>query len=94
MKAKNGNYQDQKYYQHTANPGDRIDDSMTLEEKSKQLAVDAGDITGEHLKVPTYFMVRMPNGEEKALHHVRDAQLISDIIRQARLDENGVQVWN
>jgi hypothetical protein len=77
----------------TANPGDRIDDSKTLEEKAQQVAVDAPDITGEHLVVPTYFVVNYPNGEQKALHHVKDAQAISDVIRQARLDENGNQVW-
>jgi hypothetical protein len=77
----------------TANPGDRIDDSKTLEEKAQQVAVDVPDITGEHITVPTYFVVDYPDGERKALHHVKDAQEISDVIRQARLDENGNQVW-
>jgi hypothetical protein len=71
----------------TANPGDIILESLTLEEKAKQLAVDAPDLTGEHLKVPTYFIVEYPNGEKKALHHVRDAKQISDVIRQARFYE-------
>jgi hypothetical protein len=79
---------------YTANPGDRIaDEPQTIEEKAKQLAVDAPDITGEHLKVPTYFVVEYPDGEKKALHHVKDAEEISDVIRQARLDENGNRVW-
>lgn len=78
----------------TANPGDRIDDSKTLEEKAKQVAVDAPDITGEHIVVPTYFVFDMPDGTQKALHHVKEADQISDLIRQARLDENGEQVWN
>jgi hypothetical protein len=77
----------------TANPGDRIDDSKTLEEKAQQVAVDVPDITREHITVPTYFVVDYPDGERKALHHVKDAQEISDVIRQARLDENGNQVW-
>lgn len=77
----------------TANPGDRIDDSKTLEEKAKQVAVDAPDITGDHITVPTYFVVDTPEGEKKALHHVKDAEEISDVIRQARLDENGNRIW-
>jgi hypothetical protein len=78
----------------TANPGDRIDDSKTLEEKAKQVAVDAPDITGEHIVVPTYFVVEYPDGEKKALHHVKDAEAISDVIRQARMDENGDRIWD
>lgn len=77
----------------TANPGDRIDDSKTLEEKAKQVAVDAPDITGDHIVVPTYFIVDEPDGTKKALHHVKDADEISDVIRQARVDENGERVW-
>ncbi|CAD5953530.1 hypothetical protein PCC9214_02710 [Planktothrix tepida] len=77
----------------TANPGDRIDESKTLAEKAKQVAVDAPDITGDHIVVPTYFMVEYPDGERKALHHVRDAEEISDVIRQARMDENGNRIW-
>lgn len=72
----------------TANPGDRIAEvPQTIEEKSKQLAVDAPDVTGDHIKVPTYFIVEYPNGEKKALHHVRDAKEISDVIRQGRFEE-------
>lgn len=71
----------------TVNPGDRIAQrSQSIEEKSKQLAVDAPDITGDHIQVPTYFVVEYPDGEKQALHHVRDAQKISDIIRQIKLD--------
>ena len=78
----------------TANPGDRIaDEPQSIEEKAQQLAVDAPDITGDHIKVPTYFMIKEPNGEEKALHHVKDAEEISDVIRQARVDENGERIW-
>jgi hypothetical protein len=79
--------------QPTINPGDRIDESKTLQEKAQQVAVHAPDITGEYLVVPTYFVVNYPDGSQKALHHVKDAQAISDVIRQARLDENGNQVW-
>jgi hypothetical protein len=78
----------------TANPGDRIaDEAQTVEEKAKQVAVDVPDITGDHVKVPTYFVVEEPNGEKKALHHVKDAEEISDVIRQARVDENGNRIW-
>jgi hypothetical protein len=37
--------------------------------------------------------VEYPNGEKKALHHVKDAKQISDVIRQARVDENGNRIW-
>jgi hypothetical protein len=76
------------------NPGDVIsDEPQTLEEKSQQLAVDSPDITGDHIEVPTYFVVDEPNGEQKALHHVKDAEEISDVIRQARVDEEGNRTW-
>jgi hypothetical protein len=72
----------------TANPGDRIADyPQTLEEKAKQVAVDAPDITGERIRVPTYFIVEYPNGDKKALHHVKDAKEISDVIRQMALND-------
>jgi hypothetical protein len=78
----------------TANPGDRIsEEPQTIEEKSQQIAVDAPDITGDHIVVPTYFVVDEPDGEQKALHHVKDAEEISDMIRQARVDENGERKW-
>jgi len=77
----------------TVNPGDRIDESKSLEEKAQQVAVDAPDITGEHIVVPTYFVVDEPDGSQKALHHVKDAEEISDTIRQARVDENGERTW-
>ncbi|NJP11210.1 MAG: hypothetical protein HC866_18480 [Leptolyngbyaceae cyanobacterium RU_5_1] len=75
------------------NPGDRIDESKTLQEKAQQVAVDAPDITGDHIVVPTYFVVNEPDGTQKALHHVKDAEEISDVIRQARVDEDGNRVW-
>ncbi|MGQ4648416.1 hypothetical protein [Lyngbya aestuarii] len=72
----------------TANPGDRIAETpQTIEEKAKQVAVDVHDFTGEHIKVPTYFVVRYPDGETKALHHVRDAKAISDAIRQMQFSQ-------
>ena len=72
----------------TINPGDRIiKEPQTIEEKAKQLAVDAPDITGDYIKVPTYFIVKYPDGETKALHHVKDAKEISDVIRQMRFEE-------
>jgi hypothetical protein len=78
----------------TVNPGDRIADRpQNIEEKSKQVAVDVPDITGDWIKVPTYFIVEYPNGEKKALQHVKDAEEISDVIRQARVDENGNRIW-
>ena len=78
----------------TANPGDRIaDHPQTIEEQAQQIAVDSPDITGDRITVPTYFIVEYPDGEKKALHHVKDAHEISDVIRQARVDENGNRIW-
>ena len=78
----------------TVNPGDIIsDEAESVEDKAKQIAVDSPDITGEHITVPTYFVVDEPDGEEKALHHVKDAEEISDVIRQARVDDEGNRVW-
>lgn len=78
----------------SVNPGDVISDKpQSIEEKAQQLAVDSPDITGDHITVPTYFVVDEPDGEEKALHHVKDAEEISDVIRQARVDENGERIW-
>ena len=70
------------------NPGDRIKPNQTLEEKAKQLAVDAPDITGDHIVVPTYFIAEYANGEKQALHHVRDAKKISHLIQQMALEKN------
>ena len=78
----------------SVNPGDVISDKpQSIEEKAQQLAVDSPDITGDHIVVPAYVMVEEPDGEEKALHHVRDADEISDVIRQARVDEDGNRMW-
>ena len=78
----------------SVNPGDVISDKpQSIEEKAQQLAVDSPDITGDHITVPTYFIVDEPDGEEKALHHVKDAEEISDVIRLARVDENGDRIW-
>ncbi len=85
-----------KDMKRTVNPGDRIsDEPQTIEEKAQQLAVDhVPDITGDVVTVPTYFIVEEEDGEKKALHHVKDAEAISDVIRQARVDENGDRIWD
>lgn len=77
----------------TLNPGDIIDREMTLEEKSQQVAVNTADITGDRIVVPTYFIVDDPEEGQKALHHIHDAEEISDVIRQARVNENGERTW-
>lgn len=76
----------------TANEGDVIDESKSLEEKKDQVAVESWDIAGK-VETPAYFPVKDEDGEEKALHHVKDAQEISDVIRQARVDEDGDRTW-
>ncbi|MBV6624285.1 MAG: hypothetical protein KI793_15320 [Rivularia sp. (in: Bacteria)] len=76
------------------NPGDKVDGNKSLSEKEQQVAVDAPDITGDHVTVPTYFVAEdKETGEEEALHHVKDAEKISDVIRQARVDEDGNREW-
>jgi hypothetical protein len=93
-KIMNNNNDEEKDTHRAVNPGDVIaDEQQTVEEKSKQIAVDSPDITGDHIKVPTYFVVEEPDGEEKALHHVKDAEEISDVIRQARVDDEGNRTW-
>lgn len=72
----------------TANKGDVIDESKSAEEKKDQVAVNTWDPAG-HVKVPTYFPVEGKDGKEELLHHVKDAEDISDTIRQARVDEDG-----
>lgn len=86
------NNQTNEQVNRTANKGDVIDESKSLEEKKEQIAVDSWDPAG-HVTVPTYFPVEDENGEEKVLHHVKDAEEISDVIRQARVDENGDRIW-
>lgn len=88
------NQSQESNYRPTLNDGDRIDPTKSLEEKQKQLAVDTADITGEHLQVPTFFVVQREDEEPKALHHIRDAEEISDVIRQARMDEDGNRIWD
>lgn len=77
----------------TLNPGDIIDRDMTLAEKAQQVAVNVADITGEKVVVPTYFIVDDPQEGRKALHHIKDAEEISDVIRQARMNEAGERTW-
>ena len=91
----NNNNDKEKDTHRAVNPGDVIaDEQQSVEEKSKQIAVDSPDITGDHIKVPTYFVVQEPpDGEEKALHHVKDAEEISDVIRKARVDDEGNRTW-
>lgn len=77
----------------TVNPGDQVNEEKSLEEKAQQVAVNTGDITGDRIVVPTYFVVDDPEEGKKALHHVKDAEEISDVIRQARVDESGDRKW-
>ena len=75
------------------NPGDRIDPSASLEEKRDQVAVEYDDVTLHTNTVPTYFMVEGEEGNEKALHHIEDAEEISDVVRQARMSKDGDRTW-
>ena len=73
------------------NPGDKVSPQEDAQEKV--LAVDAPDITGDHIEVPTYFDVEGEDGNTEKLHHIKDADEISDVVRQARTDENGDRKW-
>jgi len=77
----------------TVNPGDQVNEEKSLQEKAQQVAVNVGDIVGDRVVVPTYFVVDDPEEGKKALHHVKDAEEISDVIRQARVDESGDRQW-
>lgn len=87
--------EEQKEAPRTVNKGDVIDKSKSLEEKKEQVAVgsDNPDPVGQNT-VPAYFPVEGEDGKEEALHHVRDAEEISDVIRQARVDEDGDRHWD
>lgn len=86
------NNHDNEKTRSTANEGDIIDPSKSKEEKSEQTAVESWDIAGK-VETPAYFEVEGEDGEKKELHHVKDAQEISDVIRQARTDEEGNRQW-
>lgn len=78
----------------TLNPGDKVaDESQTVEEKADQVAVEYTDVTLEENVVPTYFVAEDEEGNKEALHHIKDAEEISDVIRQARTDEDGNRKW-
>ena len=87
--------EEQKEAPRTVNKGDVIDESKSLEEKKEQVAVSNNnpDPVGQNT-VPAYFPVEGKDGEEEALHHVRDAEEISDVVRQARVDEDGDRKWD
>ena len=76
----------------TLNPGDKTP-PKPIGSEDIQLAVDVADITGDHIEVPTYFEVEYEDGSKEKLHHIKDAEKISDVIRQARTDEKGNKKW-
>ncbi|MGB7087277.1 MAG: hypothetical protein WBD47_17095 [Phormidesmis sp.] len=76
------------------NPGDKeAPPSASVEEKGEKTAVAYDDALGNSTEVPTYVTVEDEEGKEEALHHVKDAEEISDVIRQARVDEDGERTW-
>lgn len=76
------------------NPGDRESPPGTsAEEKGERVAVEYKDATGNDTEVPTYVVAEGEDGEKKAMHHVEDAEEISDTIRQARKNEDGERTW-
>lgn len=76
------------------NPGDKeAPKSASVEEKGQKVAVAYDDALGNSVEVPTYVTVKGESGEKKALHHVKDAEEISDVIRQARVNEKGERTW-
>lgn len=80
------------------NPGDReAPPTTSAAEKGNKTAVAYEDALGNPIEVPTYFTVEGENAKgeqtEEALHHVKDAEKISDVIREARVDESGDRKW-
>lgn len=77
------------------NSGDKeMSPEASVEEKGEKTAVAYDDMFGNPVEIPTYFTVDEPDGTKKALHHVKDAEEISDVIRQARMNEDGERIWN
>jgi hypothetical protein len=60
-----------------------------LSPKARKLTANPGDRIADHPQT----IVEYPDGEKKAFHHVKDAEKISDVIRQARMDEHGNRIW-
>ena len=76
------------------NPGDKeAPKSASVEEKGQKVAVAYDDALGNSVEVPTYVTVEGETGKKKALHHVKDAEEISDVIRQARVNKEGERTW-
>ncbi|MGB3298093.1 MAG: hypothetical protein WBA76_07475 [Phormidesmis sp.] len=76
------------------NPGDKeMSPDASVEEKGKKTAVAYEDALGNPIEVPTYFTVEGEDGNKEALHHVKDAEEISDVIREARVNEDGEREW-
>ena len=76
------------------NPGDKeMSPEASVEEKGKKTAVAYEEALGNNTKVPTYFTVEGENGEKEALHHVKKAEEISDVIREARVNDAGERTW-
>lgn len=76
------------------NPGDKEAPPGTpVEEKGEKVAVEYEDALGNDVEVPTYFVAEGEEGKKEALHHVKDAEKISDVIREARVDEDGERTW-
>lgn len=76
------------------NPGDKESPPETsVEEKGERVAVEYQDALGNDVEVPTYVVAEGEDGEKKAMHHVKDAEEISDTIRQARVNEDGERTW-
>lgn len=76
------------------NPGDKeMSPEASVAQKGEKTAVAYEDALGNPIEVPTYFTVEGEEGNKEALHHVKDAEEISDVIRQARVDETGDRKW-
>ena len=76
------------------NPGDKeAPPNTSVNEQGKKTAVAYEDALGNNTEVPTYFTVEGKEGGKEALHHVKDAEEISDVIREARVNEKGDRTW-
>lgn len=55
----------------STNPGDKNQPNQTLGEEAKGHGVDAPNLKGNDIQVPSYFIMEYRKGQKEALDHVQ-----------------------